>query len=264
MDFELDDRLRAEIYAHAAEVQPRECCGLIARTAWGDVIYERIPNISADGSQFLMDPGWYAAAEDAHEAVLAIVHSHPNASANPSMADRVGCEKSGVPWIICGWPSGVFKQLEPSGWQAPYTRREFHHGVLDCYTLIQDWYLRELQLELPDFDREDGWWEKRADHAPQDLYMQNFAAAGFVQVFGEPQRHDGILMQVASDRANHGAVYLGNGVMLHHLHGRLSEETVYGGYWARHTVALVRHISRISPMEASAIALASLQERAAA
>lgn len=255
MDFELDDRLRAAIYAHAEREQPRECCGLVVRTADGAIDYWYAENIAVDSSQFSLDPDYYAMVEDAGGTVLAIVHSHPNASANPSMADRVVCEKSGLPWIICGWPSGVFKQLEPSGWRAPYKGREFHHGVLDCYTLIQDWYLRELQLELPDFDREDGWWEKRADHAPQDLYMQGFAEAGFVRVFGEPQRHDGILMQVASDRANHGAVYLGNGVMLHHLHGRLSEETIYGGYWLRHTVALVRHISRISPMEASAIAL---------
>ena len=255
MDFDLDEQLRTLIYVHAEAEQPREACGLIARTAAGHFNYVRVPNIAADSSQFLMDPHWYAIAEDAHETVLAIVHSHPNASANPSMADRVGCEKSGLPWVICGWPSGVFKQLEPSGWLAPYKGREFHHGVLDCYTLIQDWYLRELHQELPDFERDDGWWENRADHAPEDLYMEGLAQAGFVRVFGEPQRHDGILMQVASDRANHGAVYLGSGVMLHHLHGRLSEETIYGGYWLRHTVALVRHISRISPMEAAAVAL---------
>lgn len=255
MDFELDDSLRAEIYAHAGQEQPRECCGLLCRNRAGGVYFVPIQNMAFDGGQFLMEPRVYADAEDDAQAVLAIVHSHPHASANPSMGDRVGCEKSGLPWIICGWPSGMFKLLEPSGWQAPYTGREMHHGVLDCYTLIQDWYLRELQVVLPDFEREDGWWEKRADHEPEDLYMQGFTEAGFVRVFGEPQRHDVILMQVKSDVANHGAVYLGNGVMLHHPYKHLSEETIYGGYWLRHTVALLRHISRISPMEAHAVAL---------
>ena len=169
--------------------------------------------------------------------MLAVVHSHPNASANPSMADRVGCERSALPWLVLGWPSGVVKEVSPEGWQAPYKGREFVHGVLDCYTLIQDWYRRELALDLPDFDREDDWWDRG-----QDLYMANFAAAGFVRVDGAvPQRHDVLLMQVRANVANHGAVYLGDGVILHHLWGRLSCEDVYGGYWQRHTLALLRH-----------------------
>lgn len=255
MDIEIDDELRGELIAHAAVCAPREACGVIGRTLGGVLGYVRVPNISTDGDQFRMDPDWYALAEDAFDEVVAIAHSHPNASANPSMADRAQCERSGLPWVIVGWPSGAIKQLQPSGWLAPYTGRDFHHGVLDCYTLGQDWYLRELAIELPDVERADGWWEERADHPAEDLYMQHFAKAGFVRVFGEPQRHDGILMNVLSDKANHAAVYLGNGVMLHHLHARLSEETVYGGYWQRHTMALVRHISRVSPMEAHAVAL---------
>jgi cell wall-associated NlpC family hydrolase len=254
LKLELDQDLRTAMYLHAEAEQPREACGLIVQTA-GGLMYTRCRNIAGDAAQFVLEPADYAHAEETFDAVVAVVHSHPNASANPSMADRVGCERSGLPWVIVGWPSGVMVQLEPEGWEAPYRGREFHHGALDCYTLVQDWYRRELGQLLPDFHREDGWWEERPDHPAQDLYMKHFAEAGFVQVFGEPQRHDVIFMQVLSERANHAAVYLGNGVMLHHLHGRLSEETVYGGYWQRHTMALVRHISQISPMEASATLL---------
>jgi proteasome lid subunit RPN8/RPN11 len=251
MNFELTDELRAAIIEHAGQEQPREACGLIARTG-GVVQYLTSQNMAAKGDQFMLDPDMMVMAEEANYELLAVVHSHPNASANPSMADRLNCEKSGLPWVIVGWPSGVFKTIEPEGWTAPYKGREFHHGVLDCYTLVQDWYRRELHIDLPDYERDDGWWESRADHPTQDLYMQQFSDAGFVRVFGEPQRHDGILMQVRADVANHAAVYTGDGVMLHHLHGRLSEETLYGGYWQRHTLALVRHISRLTPAQAQA------------
>ena len=244
--------LREAIYAHAAQEAPRECCGLLVREAGsGATLYWPAPNLhraAAGEDRFLLDPLAYAQAEEAGE-IVAIVHSHPNASANPSMGDRVGCERSGLPWLVMGWPSGVVKTLAPEGWQAPYKGREFCHGVLDCYTLIQDWYLRELHTLLPDFAREDGWWEAGRG---QDLYMQNFEAAGFARVHGPPQRHDVILMQVRANVANHGAVYLGDGVMLHHLHGRLSCEEVYGGYWERHTLALLRHRSRL---DAAAVAL---------
>jgi proteasome lid subunit RPN8/RPN11 len=239
----LTDELRQAMIDHAAAEQPRECCGLIVRVADDGILrYLAARNIfvgRAGQDRFSLDPDDYAAAEDTG-TVLAVVHSHPNASANPSMADRVGCEKSGLPWVVVGWPSGVMKELAPEGWQAPYKGREFAHGVLDCYTLIQDWYWRELHLTLPDFEREDDWWLKG-----QDLYMQGFAEAGFVQVQGQPQRHDVVLMQVASAKANHGAIYLGGDKLLHHLWARLSCEDVYGGYWLRHTGVLLRHRSLI-------------------
>lgn len=252
---ELTDELRQAMLEHAAAEAPRECCGLLLRlTETGALAYLPALNLYAGAAgedRFQLDPQAWPDAEALGE-VLAVVHSHPNASANPSMADRAGCERSGLPWLVVGWPSGVIRQLQPEGWQAPYEGRTFHHGVMDCYTLIQDWYRREpdLGFELPEIEREDEWWKPRADPAgnvlpAQDLYMQHFGEAGFVRVYGQPQRHDVILMQVKSARANHGAVYLGDGVMLHHLVSRLSERTVYGGYWATHTVALLRHKSRV-------------------
>jgi proteasome lid subunit RPN8/RPN11 len=104
------------------------------------VAYIACTNAATDPADaFVLDPRDYAAAAD-EGTVLAIVHSHPNASAHPSMADRVMCERSGLPWLIMGWPSGVMTRTEPVGWRAPLVGREFHHGVLDCYTLIQDYY----------------------------------------------------------------------------------------------------------------------------
>jgi proteasome lid subunit RPN8/RPN11 len=241
---QLGEDLRLAIIDHAGREAPRECCGLVVRDPDGGTLhYMPCDNLHPGGQdRFELDPEGWRMAEDFGQ-VLAVVHSHPNASANPSMADRVGCERSGLPWLLVGWPSGVMKEVLPEGWQAPYTGRDFCHGVLDCYTLIQDWYRRELQLVLPEFEREDGWWERREGHAPQDLYMAGFEAAGFVRVAGEPQRHDVILMQVKANVANHGAVYTGDDTLLHHLWGRLSCHDVYGGYWARHTVALLRHRS---------------------
>lgn len=238
---ELDDDLRAAMLEHAAAEEPRECCGLLVELFEAEGRrYLPCHNVAPAGQdRFAVDPMDYALAEEQGE-VLAVVHSHPNASANPSMADRVGCERGGLPWLVVGWPSGVIKQIEPDGWTAPYVGREFCHGVLDCYTLVQDWYWRELRIELPDAEREDEWWT-----TGQDLYMQGFAAAGFLQVTGLPQRHDLALMQVLSNVANHAAVFVGGGNILHHLFGRLSGHDVYGGYWERHTLALVRHHSLV-------------------
>ncbi len=240
---QLIDRVGPSLAEHAEGTYPRECCGLVVRLAGdaGAIVYAPCANISPDDSgqdQFVISPEDWAQAEDRGE-ILAVCHSHPNESANPSQADLVMCERSGLPWIIVGWPSGVVRSCEPTGYQAPLVGREFFHGVLDCYTLVRDYYQRELDIELPDFEREDAWWDKG-----QNLYRDNFAAAGFVEVNeAEPRQHDALLMQVRSDVENHAAVYLGDQVILHHLYSRLSERTVYGGYWHRHTRAILRHKS---------------------
>jgi proteasome lid subunit RPN8/RPN11 len=230
--------------AHAELRAPEECCGLLVRAEGGALRYvpalSRLRAAPAAQDRFELEPWCWEVAEQ-HGEVVAVVHSHPNASANPSTADRYFCERSGLPWLIVGWPSGVFRELHPSGWVAPLVGREFIHGVLDCYTLVQDYYRTKLAIALPDFDRDDGWWETGHPGGRKDLYMQHFREAGFVQVAGPLLPHDGILMQVRADVANHAAIYLGDGRILHHLHGRLSCEDVYGGYWQRHTLAVVRH-----------------------
>lgn len=273
---QLPDALRRQIHAHAGREQPRECCGLLVRATLGggvvqglvdgvellagpgELMYVPARNVfpqSPGGYQqqdrFRLHPEDWAMAEDFGD-IVAVVHSHPHASANPSMADRVGCEASGVPWVIMGWPSGVLRELHPEGWQAPYEGRDFAHGVLDCYTVIQDWYRRELGEVLPEFDRPDEWWVRRAGQPGQDLYRKHFAEAGFSAVRGVPRRHDVIVMQVHADQANHGAVYLGDGRMLHHLFNRRSAIEVYGGYWQRHTALLLRHRSQWLASEAAA------------
>lgn len=237
MDHTIIDLLRGDMLQHAAAMYPRECCGLIIKLA-DHYEYRRARNVvhGEDGQdRFEIHPEDWAAAEDAGD-VLAVVHSHPDACANPSQADRVMCERTGLPWVIVGWPSEAVVMLEPSGYEAPLVGREFLHGVLDCYTLIQDYYQRNLAITLPHFERQDGWWERGAT-----LYRDGFGAAGFVEVEGPPQTHDVLLMQVAARVENHGAVYVGDGSILHHLHGRLSCHDVWGGYWSDHCTAILRH-----------------------
>lgn len=235
--------LQPEIARHAAAEFPHECCGLVV--FWPKLAHASYvpcanlePALQQD--RFVLDPQAWADVEDAGGEVLAIVHSHPNASAHPSMADRVMCERSGLPWLIMGWPSGVMTRTDPTGWRAPLIGREFAHGTLDCYTLIRDYYEHELGIALPDFERADGWWETPG--APgSNLYRDNFAAAGFHLMGGRPQAHDVLLMRVAARVDNHAAVFVGDGTILHHLYGRLSCRDVWGDGWERHTTGVLRH-----------------------
>jgi len=62
-----------------------------------------------------------------------------------------------------------------------------------------------------------------------------------VPASGEVQIGDVIVMQVKAEEPNHAAVYLGDGIMLHHMYGQLSNRVPYGGYWAERTITILRY-----------------------
>lgn len=238
-------------HAHAIAEYPRESCGLVI-TENRKEVYVPCRNVAATPSEhFIMNPMDYANSEDRGK-IKALVHSHPNAPAKPSDADRVACEASGVPWHIIsvyksiddeGAPPKVHGEtaFKPNGYRAPLVGREFSFGVLDCFTLVQDYYDWELGIKLPTPPRRDRFWERG-----EELYLKNFKKWGFSEVAGPIQPGDVILMQVKSDVTNHAAVFLGdvpnmgNNLMLHHLYDRPSGRDVYGGYWSFNTRYIVR------------------------
>lgn len=234
------------IRAHAARAYPREACGLVL-VVKGWPRYVPCTNAARGTEHFVLPAEEYAAAADQGE-ILGVVHSHPDATAQPSQADLVSCEASGLPWhivrvdLVDGAPTaGEMVTIVPTGYQAPLVGRQFSHGVLDCYQLIVDWYAQERGIALPQFARADEWW----NDGKSDLYTEGFPQAGFKKL---PEGAllevgDVILMQIRARNGvpNHAAIYLGDGLMLHHLHGRLSSRDIYGGMWAENTRAILRY-----------------------
>lgn len=234
------DATRQAIADHAVSAYPRECCGLVIVVKGKERYYPCTNLASTPYEQFVMCPRDRARAEDLGD-IIAVVHSHPNGDSKPSEADLVQCEKSKVKWyIVAVWDGQIrdMAEVEPSGYVAPLVGRSFSHGILDCYTLIQDYYQRELGIVLPHFERRDGWWDKG-----EDLYMQNFAACGFAPIAQDeqPQIGDIILMQHRATVPNHAGVYIGNGQILHHVMPRLSSRDLYDGYWQEVTRTIIRY-----------------------
>jgi cell wall-associated NlpC family hydrolase len=155
------------------------------------------------------------------------------------------CNASGLPWLIVGVLKDgddlslteITEQV-PDDYEAPLVGRSFVHGVLDCYSLIKDYYKRELGIELPHFERRDNWW-----NLGENLYMEKFTEAGFATFKGPIQKHDVVIMQVYNSPVpNHAGVYIGNDQILHHMYNRLSTRDVYGGgYFQEVTRVVVRY-----------------------
>lgn len=227
---------RAAALEHARREAPREACGLVV-VVRGRERYRPCRNDAHGTEHFVLNADDYAAAEDAGD-VVAVFHSHPVTNAQPSQADRVACEASGLPWYIVNPATEQWESCRPEGYQAPLHGRQFVHGVVDCYSLIRDYYRQERGVELPDFERRDDWW-----HGEQELYLDNFAAAGFERS-DDPRHGDVVLMRFGSRRVNHGGILLDGGIILHHLQGRLSGRDVYGGYWRKITACYLRYVGR--------------------
>lgn len=263
----LTKSLKADIEQHARACYPEECCGVIAQNIVdGAISYIRLNNVAHDKkSHFEIDPIAYIELEQSF-TIKAIVHSHPNGTAEPSEIDRIQMTMHGKDWVICGcgfdlvtgeWYSEI-KRHKPTKEITPLLGRDYVHGLQDCYSLVRDYYDRELDIKLPDFARIDDWWEDE-NHEP--LYEQNFEKAGFAKV-DNLQQHDVILCRVGrTHHVNHALVYLGDGklqsektapvvgdsLVIHHPHGRLSVREIYGENWQKRTAMIVRHARLVLP-----------------
>lgn len=244
----LTKSIKAAIIDHAKADYPREACGVIVKN-------EYIPckNVAADDAQFEIDVMDLVGAEKEGK-IRAYVHSHPDGNVLPSMPDRVQMNLHGLPWIIT---NGIDVALhKPDGYQAPLLGREYHHGLMDCYSLVKDYYQRELGITLNDYERTDEWW---TDAKSKPLYVDNFKNEGFVEV-DNVQKHDLILARLGrTEHVNHALVFIGDGALkseptddvigdclvLHHPYGRQSLREIYGEAWQRRAAIIIRHKSLI-------------------
>lgn len=240
---------KEDMLDHAAACYPRESCGLLVNRQ-----YIECENIADNDNEFKINPRDVVRAEKLGK-IEAIVHSHPNGSTNPSTFDLIQMQHHDVPWVIVAYPEIDIKVHAPKPYKAPLINREYIHGVLDCYSIVRDYYARELDIQLDNFERTDKWWESASN---SDLYIDNFASQGFVQVH-TLARHDVILCRVQpTEHVNHALIYLGhNGgltseetetaigehLVLHHPYLRRSRREIYGRVWQERTAIIVRHKS---------------------
>jgi len=236
---ELETKIKEQALTHAKEDFPRESVGLV-HVVKGKNRYFKCQNIAATPDEhFVLDPKDYLKAEQRGE-ITAVIHSHPKTNPKPSSADKVACEASGLPWFIVNPKTEEWSSYQPIGYELPYVGREFFHGVIDCYSLCRDFYKREFDLILNDYNRRDQWWQ----HG-ENMYLDNFTKEGFHPIdLSEISYGDAILMQLESPVPNHAAIYLGESIVLHHVQGRLSSRDVYGGYYQKVTAKVLRHESR--------------------
>lgn len=91
-----------QIYEHAAECAPLECCGLIVKDG-NNKRYIPMENISEKENYFEMDELAFASFQAIFK-ILYVVHSHYDQDCYPSEHDKNNCKALGIPYLIVSYP----------------------------------------------------------------------------------------------------------------------------------------------------------------
>ena len=219
------------IYEHAAKAYPEECCGVVS--AAGTVV--PLNNVADDPyNHFRVSAQDYLRFA---EGAMFMYHSHPDRPAVASEADRVVAERLRMPLMIISWPKGEVRMIGNPSAGKPLEGRKFIYGAYDCYSLIQDYYTREYQVDLPTITRPRfGWWEAGGE----DPFTEGAALSVLVDV-ATPEHGDVILFASSSSKiTDHIGIYLEGGYILHHRVCNLSARVEYDRLYRNATTRVLR------------------------
>lgn len=158
---------------------------------------------------------------------------------NPSQDVIESTDKENLIFGLVSENLNTAKEYFPSRYfdKTPYEGRPFYHGLLDCYTLLQDWYLRERGVVTPhNVERPWMWWTGK-----QSLYLQNAKEFGFSRVKGSVEVGDVFIYTFGSHIANHCGIYMGDNKILHHINGRFSCVEPITQMMNQHLIEIVRY-----------------------
>lgn len=223
-----------EIEKHFEEWYPKEGCGLLA-VVKGELQWFPCDNVATDEEDFIIDSKQYIEVSRKGD-ILAVVHSHPDASPEPSIMDINYCNATGLKYYIFSYPQMEMYELDPVKKEKALTGRIYKFGVNDCYSLVQDYY---EQKGIPMGNRplfEDDWWLKGLNYFT-DEYI---ATWGFNKV-DTPQKGDLLVFSVYSDIPNHCGVYLGEEIFLHHAEHKLSTRESIFPFWKKFITGVYRY-----------------------
>jgi proteasome lid subunit RPN8/RPN11 len=226
-----------EIQEHFEKEYPKEGCGLLG-VVKGKLKWFPCRNVAESEDDFVMSSEDYMNVRKQAD-ITAIVHSHPDASCNPSQTDISNCNAIGIKYHIFSYPEMELYTLEPKTVFNPLIGREYMFGSADCFEAMRDYYRQNLSINLrPREMFEDDWWEKGFDYFSEE-FIKTY---GFKKV-SEPQKGDLLIFAIESPVGNHCGIYLENNVFFHHAVNRLSCRENMSRLWLESLIGVYRYVT---------------------
>ncbi len=178
-----------------------------------------------------------------------IVHSHLRDSA-ASEIDVMVCNKLGIPFVIYSLLNGDFNVIEPQHRELPYVGRPYICGLVDCLELVRDYYTRELNIFIPEYDGEFRFFHRqkrilldpKLNSVNNKIFVEFFEKSGFNQIpLSQIRKNDLIVVNSDLILAPHGCgVYLGNNKILEHQYNQKSSINLVD-LSNHHIISVLRH-----------------------
>ncbi len=233
--FGLPCTVAQQIKDYLANCYPNEGCGIVLK----DFTFVPCENVSPEPQKTfeIADKVYLKHIQNA----LAIVHSHPDSSSEPTADDMRAQLNSNILWGLCS-TSEIGEATDLWFWGTdecvpPLIGRPFRHGPSgtdgrgDCYALIKDYFLLEQGVRLPEYPRDNNWWApgniRKENTPPLTLYDDYFQDAGFKEISAAEARvGDVCFMRLGPNVTvnNHACIIAGHNLFLHHLTDRPSRQ----------------------------------------
>ena len=237
----LTDHQRDLIQAAACAVHPHEMCGFLTADS-----FIQCANIADNPEESFKISAVDFAMH--HEVAVAVVHTHvpPRRKhllidvRTPSFEDLQGQKQTGLPWLILACDGLIVSdpvQL-PRQPSRDYLNRPFIWFINDCYSLVQDYYLFELGIDLPPHKATQPFGDIRSINHIFDEHIADYGFQSLNQI--ESWRNGDIaLLDNGGFKRNHLGVYH-DGMIIHQdtlslaqpvsdFYGRINEVLRYVG-----------------------------------
>jgi len=178
--------------------------------------------------------------------IVACYHSHVNESVEFSEIDKSNSNAYNIHYILYNIKYDIFNFYSPNKENNPYIGRPFVLGKSDCFTLMQEYALKEEKVHIK-FPK-DLTYPRHLDDI-KDLYETNFKNQGFIKLDKgiKLNKSDGIMMMfpgVSDKFPTHAAVYIGDGLILHQPFNSFSCVNIYDNFFKKHTSYVLRYKER--------------------
>lgn len=248
MNLEFNFQLKEKIKNESIKKYPQEICGFIYvdKNSYKFDIYSCRNVANNKTNNFLISPQEYLACSSLGK-ITSCYHSHSNDNLDFSEMDKENSNKYNIHYILYNVKHNQFKFYSPNSEKNTYIGRPFMLGQSDCFTLMQEYALKEEKIII-NFPKINSYPRSLKDI--RDLYENNFIQQGFLKLDKDTplKKSDGLMMlfpSVSEAYPTHAAVYLGNGLILHQPYNSFSCVNLYDGFYKKHTSYVLRHRSKL-------------------
>ncbi len=228
----------ANIKRHSLSESPKESCGFVLKKNDKLICFE-CENMADDKfNNFLISPKEYIKACELGE-ISYIYHSHPSESHDYSFTslDKINSVGHKTPMILYNVPNDKFSVFYENVLEIKYVGRFFEYNKNDCFSLVEEFYHNEFNIELIKKDRD---YQTLKDNP--NFIIDNISNYGFQEIDKKDKmKYGDVLITKGINGPSHLMIYINNNQVLHHPFNNYSTICQYSDYCKNNTIKVIRH-----------------------